>query len=363
MQSEIDIKFLSYGLISCLVSLFLTLKLIPLIKSFALKNNIIDIPNNRKQKKSITIRIGGLGIIFPYLLSIFIIVMINIFFNFFSIDYKFISIFLLSSLAFFSLGFIDDLKNLSPLMRLVTQFLIASLIWLNGIKINYLNFPFINNEIQILLPTGISLLITIFWIVGIVNSINWLDGIDGLAIGIIIICNFTFLLFILAKANCTLFILICSLLGASIAFLRFNSFPSKILMGDGGSYFLGINIALFSLTIFNSSNHNIYSEVLFYDLMTPFLILALPILDSIRVCLDRIRNGYSPFFPDRSHIHHKLIKFGFSEESTLNIILIISFIFSLSALIINNADIKSIIIILLTQITLKKIITFKRGKI
>ena len=317
MQISLALKFLIFGLSSALISLFLTIIITPRIRSFALKNKIIDIPNSRKQKKSITVRVGGISIFLSYLFSIFVFLIVNYKFNFFIVDYKLFLIFLLSSLSFFSIGLIDDLKDLSPLLRLLIQFLISFFIWLNDIKISYFSFPFFNNEIQILIPTGISLLITIFWIVGIVNALNWVDGIDGLAVGIMVIAFFTFMIFALERGDFTLFLLICSILGTSIGFMRFNAYPSKILMGDGGSYLIAINIALLTLTIFTSSNQNSNSELIATDIITPFIVLALPILDSIRVCLNRIKGGYSPFSPDRSHLHHKLFDYGFSEEKTV----------------------------------------------
>ena len=111
--------------------------------------------------------------------------------------------------------------------------------------------------------------------------------------------------------------LICSTIGASLGFLRFNIYPSKILMGDGGSYFQGINLALFSIILFNIPNQEaINSKVVFLDIITPSLILALPIIDSIRVFFNRLINGHSPFYPDRTHIHHLLLKSGLTEFNT-----------------------------------------------
>ena len=104
------------------------------------------------------------------------------------------------------------------------------------------------------------------------------------------------MIFCLSKGEYTLFLLICSILGSTLGFLRFNYAPSKILMGDGGSYLLGINIALFALTIFQIPNLNIQSELFSTDILTPSIILCIPILDSIRVSINRLRKGFSLSF-------------------------------------------------------------------
>lgn len=356
-----NLKFLFLGFITSLISLCLTVNLVPIINNYARRKKILDIPNNRKQKKTNLPRIGGLSIITGYIFSILIVLFINNLFGIISIDYKYIKIFTLSSILFFGIGFTDDLKSLSPTKRLFTQFILAFLVWKNNIKFTSIFIPIFGESI-ISLSDISSLLITTFWIVGIINSINWLDGIDGLAVGIAIICNLTFLIFSLSQENLTLFILICSTLGASLGFLRFNIYPSKILMGDGGSYFQGINLALFSIILFTIPSQEIIdSKVVSLDIVTPLLILALPILDSIRVFFNRLINCHSPFYPDRTHIHHLLLNKGLTEDNVVNILYLVNIGLCIMALIFNEFGLKYLVIFFMTLLIFRRILIFKRN--
>tara|TARA_B100000886_G_scaffold340525_1_gene310835 strand:- start:5270 stop:6352 length:1083 start_codon:yes stop_codon:yes gene_type:complete len=348
------------GLISSIFSLLLLLKFTPLIIRVALKNKFFDSPDQRKQKSFKTVRIGGLGIFISYFLAIFFFVIANYLFEITPLNNKYLLIFLLSSFSFFGIGFIDDFINLSPIIRLISQFIFAFFIWFNNIKIDNISFPFLVEKFQILIPNSLSLFLTSFWIVGLINALNWMDGIDGLATGISIICNFTFMIFCLSKGEYTLFLLTCSILGSTLGFLRFNHAPSKILMGDGGSYLLGINIALFGLAIFSTSSLNSQSKFVLTDILTPSIILCIPILDSIRVSINRIIKGYSPFFPDRTHIHHLLMNLKFSEQETVNILYLLHFLVCLVALWLNKIDLKYSLMMFLALISFRQIIIYKR---
>ena len=359
MVNTFNNNILILGLITSIFSLIISLNLTPIIKKFASKNNFFDIPDHRKQKNFKLVRIGGLGILISYFLAILLFVILNYIFKITVFNDRYLLIFLISSFSFFIIGFIDDFKNLSPISRLITQFTFAFIVWINSIKIENINFPFLNNEFQIPISDNLSIFLTTFWIVGIINAINWIDGIDGLAIGISIITNFSFMIFSLSQGEHTLFLLLCAIIGSSLGFLRFNQAPSKILMGDGGSYLLGINSALFSLTIFNSSNQSITSNFS-TDLFTPSLILCIPVLDSIRVCISRLLKGVSPFFPDRSHIHHKLMNLKISEKKTLNILYLLNLLVCILALIINKIEFNLILFMNFSIFALWQIIKFKK---
>ena len=135
------VKILILGLTSSMFSLILLLKFTPIIKRIALKNKFLDSPDHRKQKDFETVRIGGLGIFISYFLAILLFVITNYIFQITTLNNKYLFIFILSSFSFFGLGFIDDFRNLSPIIRLISQFILAFLIWLNNIKIDNLVFP------------------------------------------------------------------------------------------------------------------------------------------------------------------------------------------------------------------------------
>ena len=183
------------------------------------------------------------------------------------------------------------------------------------------------------IPVTLSFLFNTIWFGGVTNAINWMDGIDGLACGASIIILFAFLPFLEISSPLIYFCL--SLIGSCIAFFIYNRYPAKIFMGDGGSYFLGYIIASFSIL---SSTRVIYSENLVYgstltNILFPLSVLFVPILDMVCVIFKRISNKKSPFFPDRSHLHHLLQDKNISISNTVLIICLLVSITSLMSFI------------------------------
>ena len=148
---------------------------------------------------------------------------------------------------YFYLGLFDDLFKLSPKFRLGFQFLVASIAWFNNLRINSVNLDFISSDLNnVQIPIFISFLITIIWIARIINAINWMDGADGLAIGLLIIASIAFFIIELPNNSLYLSCILASLIGAALSFFKFNYHPAKIIMGDSGSYFLGFNLSVVS---------------------------------------------------------------------------------------------------------------------
>ena len=176
------------------------------------------------------------------------------------------------------LGLIDDLFTLSPWPRLAIQIAIASCLWSVGISIDFLNLNWMQQSIfNIQLPEIISYAITIFWLVGFTNALNWIDGLDGLAGGLSFICLLGNLVISNLVGNSNLIYLNLVLIGSIIAFLKFNKHPSSIMMGDGGSYFLGFSLS--SISILN------YSLNLTYPFFITILLFAIPLIDMFFVIL------------------------------------------------------------------------------
>ena len=309
-----------------------TILLVPLIKKIGVKYSLFDYPDKRKLKKNKPlVRIGGLAIFIGFIIGLSIIYFSG---NLPNVRFDGISLFgtsfLLTSSAVFLLGITDDLLQLSPKFRLIFQFSIAVFSWFQGLRINNIDFSLISNNLSsVVLPSYLSLLITVLWIVAIINAINWMDGLDGLASGIVIIaCTSYFLIEYNTYAISILFI-ISSLLGTAAAFLFFNYNPAKILMGDGGSYFFGYNLAIISFL----SSSDINTSLKFH---VPLLVMFVPILDMVYVVSRRIITGRGPFKADRTHIHHRLIDSGLNERQTVRIILSISLLISTTLLVIEE---------------------------
>ena len=301
---------------SLIISFSVTFLVLPYIQRLGEFFNIKDNPDSRKLKQSPLVRIGGLALIIGFFSSIFIILIFKNFDFYTFTQHRIFLTLIFSSIVLFLLGFIDDIRSLSPFTRLLIQVAISIFIAESGVNINEINLAWLNVD-TIYLSHHVSTILTTFWIVGLINAINWLDGVDGLASGI---TGFAALgMTIISYQNGQLFvpIIAASISGCSFGFLRFNFYPARMLMGDSGSYFLGFVLAITSILSTNLELNPI-------GIFIPFFLLIIPLIDMIIVILGRLINKDSPFLADRSHIHHKLIDSGYSELGTA------IFIYSLS---------------------------------
>ena len=310
-------------LICFLVSYLITFLLTPIFRKYFSDRKIFDKPNFRSQRSIPIVRTGGISIFISFIFTFILSWSFGLLKLIDPIQFGFILPVLIFASLFFLIGLIDDLYFLSPFLRLVLQFSAASILWIFNLKINFINLLWFNN---VELPILLSYFLTIFWIVGITNAINWLDGLDGLTAGVIFIyliglaiASITF-----NQGNIIIFATIIS--GSCLAFLKYNTYPANIIMGDGGSNFLGFMISILSLYAFKSLNGPI-------NLNFSLGILILPIYDMIFVILKRISAKKSPFFPDRSHLHHRLLKSGLSEKKVVCFIYLLAFINTLIVII------------------------------
>ncbi len=322
------------------------------IREIGLKYGLIDHYEKRKDFKGIIVRIGGISIVLGC--SISLLLSANLF-NF-QFDRQLIYLFFVSIL-FFLIGFIDDLFTISPIRRLFLQ---ASLTLLSLKLLDNFVFPFFkftsltNNSNILFFATG--LLLTIIWIPGVTNAFNWIDGLDGLAGGVSVIL-FSGLFFVFLSLDLYQYCLYTiAIAGGSYGFLIHNYKPASILMGDGGSYFLGFNLAALSLIASNNLilEGNINSSLV--ASLFPFILLSVPILDMFFVILVRIYNLKSPFYPDRNHLHHRLLEKGISYNSTILIILTLNVISIFSAYLIfskNEFILKSLIFYIFIVVSIK----------
>ena len=308
--------------ITFLISFLFSLFTIPWINKIGKKFNIYDIPSRRKLHNEPKVRIGGISIYISFLFGlIFSYLIFNDSYSVIKYNMRSIIILIISTFSYFSLGLLDDIYKISFKLRLIIQFIIAFLIWLNNIYIDNIGISFFNLDFNLGFNNFISLIFTLFWIVGVINAINWLDGLDGLSSGFIAIICIPFIVLSLHFGNYYLIPLILSLLGSCLGFLRYNSYPSKILMGDGGSNFLGAFIALISILSIKTS-----SDAL--QLIPSAFLISIPILDMAFVIITRFMNKRSPFLPDNNHLHHRIMNLGFSHRKTVYSIYILTVILS-----------------------------------
>ena len=296
-----------------------TVLIAPALINFCLKNNFTDYPDARKVHKKPVPRLGGISI---FLGSIFSFLTTFIFLKndvLEIIDIKIFSTIILGGLILFIVGITDDIKSVSPWKRLFIQILVSLILWNNQLAIKFIDLSwlgFSNDHFQ--LYKFLSIIVTIFWISGVTNAINWLDGLDGLATGVTFIASIGF--FFISYLNNQLIgcVLSLNLAGSCLGFWFHNKYPAKIFMGDGGSYYLGYSIGV--IGIIASSTDYIQNSAFVINPFYAFSILSLPVFDMAFVIFRRIKSGHSPFYPDCRHLHHRLINLGLNKKMTTNLI-------------------------------------------
>jgi UDP-GlcNAc:undecaprenyl-phosphate GlcNAc-1-phosphate transferase len=209
------------------------------------------------------------------------------------------------SLLMFAIGFLDDLRPLGARKKLVGQILVALYVHYSGLGIELLTLPFSHQIIDL---KGWGVVLTVLWLVGITNLINLIDGVDGLAGGISLMLMA--LLVYVGYQNGTFVLLTAGMSGALVGFLWFNFPPARIYLGDGGAYFVGFQIAIFSLV-------GSHKGSVFAALIAPLFVLALPIVDTSLAIARRGLRGLPLFRPDRRHIHHHLLATGMSRRKVV----------------------------------------------
>ena len=337
--------------IPLLIGLTVNTIFLPIIKKICLHYDFLD---RRNESQKVSIRCGGVSMFIGLFLTFLFLINRNFYLSTNFLDIKTLSLVFTGISLFSLLGMLDDIYNLSPFLRLILQITIASYIWSNGIAINIpivlINFlPFLSSSL-------FSFLFTVIWITGITNSINWLDGLDGLASGYTLIASLCFIYMGILNNQILGIVVAVFLFGTTISFLKYNFFPSKIYMGDGGSYLLGSSLALISLL-----NINQYSSI--NNICLNLIILYIPLSDMFQVVTTRLLAGISPFYPDKRHLHHRIRRLGFSHRSTVLIIysyaLIIFFLLFLSI----NLKLNNLIVLTFLSISLLLVKFFKKDLI
>lgn len=226
-------------------------------------------------------------------------------------------------------GIVDDMHGMNAKLKLLMQIIAAAVAIYGGVKIHFVSNP--------LSATGMSLLrnltipITLFWIVGITNTINLIDGLDGLASGIASIAATT-LLFTASLKGYDFIVMQCAIIaGASLGFLPFNFNPAKIFMGDTGALLLGYMLAVTSVL-------GMVKSVAAVALVVPVFALGIPIFDTTFAIIRRYINKKPIMEADKDHLHHKLMKKGLNQRQTVLIMYFISMILGLAAIIVSDAE-------------------------
>jgi UDP-GlcNAc:undecaprenyl-phosphate GlcNAc-1-phosphate transferase len=282
--------------------------LTPLVRRTVRRYGIVDRPNARRVNTRPIPRAGGAAIAVAFLVVAVPFTIVNQSAGWVPTP---LNIALGDLIALFAggavaaiLGALDDLYDLRARWQLIAQILLAVGAFLLGIEIKLINNPF--SEGPFVFAAPFTLGVTVFWIVGMINSINWIDGLDGLSTGIALIAAVTLgVLSMTTQVSQPLISVLCfALAGALLGFLRWNFHPAKIFSGTTGVYFVGYTLAV--LSILGSAK-----------VAVALLVLGVPIIDTFWIIVGRLSQRRSPFTPDRSHIHHRLLDLGLSHRNTV----------------------------------------------
>ncbi len=296
---------------------------------------------NRKIHTIPTPTLGGISIFAAFYIPLIgLLIYENKISQLFTSDYNLVLGLFIGGTIIFILGILDDLKEIKPLYKLLIQILAATIVYYFGFKIVRLSIPFYHSLVEL---GFFSYLITIFWIVGITNAINLIDGSDGLAAGISIFVVLNLLITSILNNSTLLILFSLALLGGLIGFLRYNFPPAEIFMGDTGSQFVGFTISILAISGAKKGATTV-------ALLSPIIVLGIPIIDTFLAIARRFIKGVSIFKADSDHIHHRLIKKGFSRKKIaiyIYIFCLILWIFSMIVIIGKNILIALVLILML----------------
>ncbi len=345
------------ALVTLAAAALVTALVVPLVRRLGLRWGLTDAPDPRKQHTTPMVRLGGIGIVAGFALALGLIWGLDGFGSLPPEKDRLIWTTLAGSLCYFAIGLSDDLFALPPLPRLAGQVAVAIAVWSQGVRIGSIELPFAGlgqAEPVLVLPAALSLLATVVWLVGITNAINWLDGLDGLAAGVSGIAAVGLLSVSYSLDQPAAGLLAAALAGACLGFLRHNFNPARIFMGDGGSYFLGFALAAISIV-------GPAKGITSVSLLLPLLILSLPLADMSAVIMGRVSAGHSPFYPDRRHLHHRLLRAGFSHRRTVVLIYAFTQWLAALALVLANAENRFLWLALATAVLIGTVIACRRS--
>ena len=282
-----------------LLAMVVTIAWLPVFGRVAAKWRVLDQPGERKVHSIPIPRIGGAAMAIGVLVAALVAVPLE------PAD----RYFLVAGGVLTAFGALDDRFDLDYRIKFAGQLLaVGIVVFGGGTQIHGLTL-----DDRILLPAWVSVPLTMFFLIGITNAINLADGLDGLAGGttFLCLCALAILAYTAGQGSCTALAL--AFAGAVLGFLRFNTYPASIFMGDAGSQLLGFAVGVLSVRATQSGDTDVSAA-------TPILLLALPILDTLSVIVQRISEGRSPFAPDKNHIHHKLLALGFDHHEAVMVI-------------------------------------------
>lgn len=282
-----------------ITSLFICMALIPPLQMNAGRWSFMDLPGERKVHANPIPRIGGIAFGSAAILSIF----------FWVPQDPVIAPALVSAAILLGFGIWDDRANLNYRTKLLGQLLAVLVVVVIG-QIRFEQIPFLYEEEA---PLWLTVPLTVIFLVGASNAVNLSDGLDGLAGGLAFL-SFAGIAYLAYLSHDTaVLVLAAGFLGGLLGFLRYNTYPARIFMGDAGSQLLGFSMGILVILMGDPARDP-------FPVSIGLLLLGLPFLDTVAVMIQRLLKGRSPFIGDRNHVHHKLLALGLSHHEAVIVI-------------------------------------------
>ena len=304
-------------LIALVAGVVTSMVLTPLMTRLAPAFGLMDQPDPRKVHSIPIPRVGGIGIVIGALVPIFLLIPSS----------QLVQAYLSGAMVLFGFGIWDDRSSIGHYSKFAGQILaVGILVFYGGLTVH--SFPFLGDAV---LPDGIAIPFTMFAMIGVINAINHSDGLDGLAGGESFISFSAVALLAYLAGNESFLIITLSVMGGLLGFLRYNTHPAQIFMGDSGSQFLGYTLGFLVISLVEEIDPD-------FSPAATLLLIGLPIVDIIVVMAKRIRSGKNWFRATRNHLHHRLIDLGFVHQQSVVIIYSLQLFLVVSAILLRHKN-------------------------
>ena len=285
----------------------------PLVRGFAQHRGLLDLPGGRKVHVVAIPRLGGVGMAIAFGVAVGVAILV-------SPDLGAVGglrpnrapAILVGVAILLVVGVVDDVRGMRALTKLAFQVATAMVVWWLGLSIERLHLPWGVIELGVL-----SMPVTVAWFVSVINAVNLIDGLDGLASGVVLTALGAFGLLAAGDGVDPTLPLIAATVGAAVGFLAYNLHPASIIMGDTGSMFLGFVVAAIGLSLTQDGTRPVHPWI-------PMVALGVPIIDTIWAVVRRTARGERFFVADRGHVHHQLLRRGVSQRDAMLVLTAVS---------------------------------------
>jgi len=316
------------ALIACATALITT----PYVRRLALNVGMLDATGERRMHDQPKPRIGGIAVYLGFAVALFAALgyLLNDANSYKDLKnlHDFVGL-IFGGTLILMVGIWDDIMGMSPRAKLFAQCSVAAISMLYGFQIHYINDPLHHGHTIFFYP-WFSIVLTLTWYVGMMNAINFIDGLDGLLSGVTVISSMSMIAIALSRGHAEIALVLAALAGGALGFLRYNWNPAKIILGDSGALFIGYVFATVSII-------GVSKTAFAISLLVPLVVLALPVLDTVVTIVRRTTAGKKFYEADRGHFHHQLIfRFGLNVRQAVLLIYFVCVVLGVIALVLTG---------------------------